>query len=54
MSSNKVKYGISNVHYAKMTVASDGTISYGTPVAIPRSSIIDSRPRRRYYTILCR
>ena len=40
MSSNKVKFGISNVYYAKMSVANDGTISYGTPVAMPRSSII--------------
>ena len=42
MSSNKVKFGISNVYYAKMTVAGDGTISYGTPTAIPRSSFIIS------------
>lgn len=32
---NKVKFGLRNVHYAKMTVANDGTISYGTPVPIP-------------------
>lgn len=44
MSTNKVKFGISNVYYAKMTVASDGTISYATPVAIPRSSFIKCRP----------
>lgn len=31
---NKVKFGLSNVHYAVMT-EEDGTISYGTPTAIP-------------------
>ena len=32
---NKVLYGIRNVHVAKLTEASDGTITYGTPIAIP-------------------
>ena len=31
---NKVKYGIKNVHYAVIT-ESGGTLTYGTPVAIP-------------------
>lgn len=30
---NKVKYGLSNVHYAKLT-ETGGVITYGTPVAI--------------------
>lgn len=32
---NKVKFGLCDVHVAKITVANDGTISYGTPFAIP-------------------
>ena len=32
---NKVKYGLRNVSYSKITVSELGVITYGTPVAIP-------------------
>lgn len=33
--SNKVKYGLKNVHYAKITPTTTGSVLYATPVAIP-------------------
>lgn len=32
---NKIKYGLKNVHYAKITDDGLGNITFGTPVAIP-------------------
>ena len=32
---NKVKFNICNVHYALQTITDDGTVSFGTPYAMP-------------------
>ena len=40
---NKVKFGLSNVHIAKITEA-DGAITYGTPFAIPGAKGLTADP----------
>jgi phi13 family phage major tail protein len=34
---NKVKFNLKNAHYAMLSVAEDGTVSYGKPVPMPGS-----------------
>jgi len=40
MSENTVTFGIKNTHYSKITVNSDGSITYGVPVALPGATEI--------------
>lgn len=46
MSKNKVKFGLKNVHFAKMIVSEqDGSISYATPVRIPGAVNLSLEPQ---------
>lgn len=40
---NKVKFGLSNVHVAKIT-EQDGEITYGTPIAMPGAVALSAEP----------
>lgn len=41
---NKVRFNLKNVHYAVLTITS-GTVSYGTPKAVPGAVALDLSPQ---------
>ena len=42
---NKIKYGLRSVYYAKATPATNGSLTYATPVAIPGAVNLSMEPQ---------
>lgn len=42
---NKVEYGLENVHWASITEAEDGKITYGTPEPLPGANKLELEPK---------